>query len=100
MSEHALPADHETDLVGQWVAKGRKVVGDAVTGRIEWLVSQHLVLLGSAARGWDELYRDPVSGKLWELTWPQSQLHGGGPPRLTVISADDIRAKYGILAEG
>lgn len=100
MSEPAPLADHETDLVGQWVDKGRKVVGDATAERIEWLISEHLVLISAAVSGWDELYRDPVSGKLWELSWPQSEMPGGGPPRLTQISIEDARGKYGALADG
>lgn len=100
MSEHTLPADHETDLTGQWVSKRRKVVGDATTNRIEWLIGNHLVLLGRDASGMSELYRDPASGKLWELTWPQPEMHGGGPPRLTQIEVASARAKYGSLADG
>jgi len=100
VSEPALLADDETDLIGQWVNKGRKLVGDVTAQRIEWLIGQHLILLGKAASGWDELYRDPLSGKLWERSWPQSAMHGGGPPRLTLIAAEDALGKYGAPAGG
>jgi hypothetical protein len=46
------------------------------------------------------LYRDPVTGRLWELTWPQSDLHGGGPPRLRLVQADEVRPKYGPITDG
>jgi hypothetical protein len=93
-------AENEIDLVGQWVHKGRKLVADPIAERIEELVSEHLVLLSARVSGWDELYRDPATGQLWELTWPQSELQGGGPPRLTRISTADARGKYGALADG
>ena len=89
-------ASNETDLVGQWTLKGNDVVADETCKRIELLVQQHLVLLGSDPSGWDDLYRDPDDGRLWECTWPQSEMHGGGPPRLTCITVDDARSKYKI----
>jgi len=99
MSDQQIPAEHETDLVGRWVNKGPRVVADATAERIEWLIAEHLVLISAHVSGWDELYRDPITGKLWELTWPQSELHGGGPPRLTQIGAAEARGKYGALAD-
>jgi hypothetical protein len=93
-------APDETELVGQWLTRTRKIAADPTCARIEWLVSQHLVPLGTVGSGPDELYRDPESGRLWERTWPQSQLPGGGPPRLAQIAPDAARAKYGTLADG
>lgn len=90
----------DTDLIGQWQLKGEDVVGDATCKRIEWLVRQYLVALGSDPSGWDDLYRDPDDGRLWERTWPQSEMHGGGPPRLTCLSIVDARNKYGTIADG
>jgi hypothetical protein len=93
------PADNETDLFGAWHVKRDKVVADPVCGRIEWLISNHLVQLGADSSGWDELYRDPHDGRLWELTWPQSEMHGGGPPRLTCLTIDAARGKYGAVVD-
>lgn len=93
-------AAHETDLVGSWRAGAKKITADATCERIGWLVSQYLVPLGADPGGWDELYRDPESGLLWERTWPQSGLHGGGPPRLSRIEPAAARGKYGHLVEG
>lgn len=94
------PAAHETELVGRWQAGARKIKGDATCDRIAWLVSQYLVPLGADACNWDELYRDPETGDLWERTWPQPELHGGGPPRLARIDAEAAREKYGLVTEG
>jgi hypothetical protein len=63
------------------------------------LIANHLVQLGADSSGWSELYRDPDDSRLWELTWPQSETHGGGPPRLICIPVDAARAKYGAIVD-
>jgi Immunity protein 27 len=90
----------EIELIGQWTVKGPRITGDANCQRIQRLISDYLVSLGADESGWDTLYRDPYSGKLWELSWPQSNLHSGGPPRLRLVSADDVRQKYGPVTDG
>lgn len=62
-------------------------------------IGNHLVQLGADSSGWDELYRDPGGGRLWEPTWPQSEMHGGGPPRLTHLMIDAARSKYGAIVD-
>jgi hypothetical protein len=94
-----LAAD-ETELVGRWLFKGPRIIRDAICERIERLIAEYLVSLGTDESGWDALYRDPVTGRLWELTWPQSDLHGGGPPRLRLVQADEVRPKYGPITDG
>jgi hypothetical protein len=94
------PAGHETELVGEWHAGTRKITGDATCQRIDWLVSCYLLPLGADPAGWDELYRDPESGLLWERTWPRPEMHGGGPPRLSRIELAAARAKYGLHVDG
>ena len=87
--------DDETRLAGRW----RGDIGgatDDVDARILTLVTRHLVPLAAAANGWDQLFRDPRDGRLWELTFPHGSLYGGGPRQLTVLDADAVRAKYGL----
>lgn len=95
----------ESDLLGQWLDIGSRIEGDAVTARIGWLtitVSPELGREGTAERlerlgaagGWELLYRDPRDGRLWELIYPHSELHGGGPPRLYLLSPAEAQAKY------
>ena len=31
---------------------------------------------------WALLYRHKITGELWDVTYPQSEMHGGGPRRL------------------
>jgi hypothetical protein len=73
-----------------------KVRADAITVRIRALAKGVLTKMGTDPSGWDTLYQDPQDGRYWELTYPQSHMHGGGPPRLTVISHDEAKRKYGI----
>lgn len=35
--------------------------------------------------GWLALYKDRETGQHWELTYPQSEMHGGGPPFLECL---------------
>jgi len=88
-------APEEVDLRGDWIVqKDRSVVGDAKEQRIEWLTAQKLERIANDSSGWDTLHRDPRDGRLWELTYTRSEMHGGGPRRLHVLSRDEAAAKY------
>lgn len=89
-------ASAESDLIGKWRLEGDAVVADETCKRIDWLISHHLVHVGTDSSGWDDLYRDPQDGRLWERTWPQSEMHGGGPPRLACVNLDEACRKYKI----
>lgn len=85
----------ETELTGMWIPsnQGGSVADDACR-RIDRLVRFHLKELGRDSSGWDALYRDPDDGRLWELIYPQSELHGGGPPLLRCLTIGEARQKY------
>ena len=85
----------ETVLIGQWGFESGKNFADATCERIEYLTREVLREIARVASGWDVLFRDPNDGRLWELTYPQSEMHGGGPPQLMCMSADDAGLKYG-----
>jgi hypothetical protein len=88
-------APDEGDLRGDWIVqRDRSVVADATEQRIEWLTKQKLQPIAKDSSGWETLYRDPKDGRLWELTYPQSEMHGGGPRRLHVVSRDEAATKY------
>lgn len=86
----------ETEIRGSWTQSGKDVVADDACRRIDQLVSSYLEMVGHDASGWDALYRDPADGRYWELLYPQSDLHGGGPPVLRNVSPEDARSKYGV----
>jgi hypothetical protein len=85
----------ETQLTGRWVRAGSKVVGDDTCARIHRLTSELLVELVRDASGWNTLYRDPQDGRLWELSYPKGDLHGGGPPQLSCIAERRAKDVYG-----
>jgi hypothetical protein len=87
----------ETELVGSWSLINGTMKPDAVTQRIEQLLQHHLTEIGADESGWDVLYRDPVDGRLWELTYPVSDTHGSGPPTLKTIDSSAAQAKYKAL---
>ncbi|HZO53351.1 MAG TPA: Imm27 family immunity protein [Bryobacteraceae bacterium] len=82
-------------LVGQWLvdASGR-VAPDNVTDRIWDLVKHRFSLVAERDSGWIVLYRDPESLTYWELTFPQGDVHGGGPPMLTKVGEDLLGKLY------
>jgi hypothetical protein len=85
----------ETQITGKWLSRDARTIADEACERIDELVRSHLRQLGGDASGWDVLYRDPGDGRLWELTYPQSEMHGGGPPQLRCLALDEARGKYG-----
>jgi hypothetical protein len=88
----------ERQLSGAWIETEDGVTPNAVDRRIFWLVTQRLVQRAMAQGGWEQLFVDPRDGRLWELTFPQGSLHGGGPRRLTLITRDAAIEKYGDAA--
>jgi hypothetical protein len=83
----------ETELIRGWEMVDGRVRADATCERIEWLVSSYLEKIASS--NWEALFRDPDDGRYWERTYSKSEMHGGGPPRLTVLSVEKAHAKYG-----
>lgn len=90
LKQHLNPGEHI--LVGKWSVVDGTMQRDEVCLRIEYLVSD--VLQKISVESWEALYRDPVDGRFWELTWPQSHLHGGGPPQLQHLTDELARRKY------
>ncbi|MFD1262855.1 Imm27 family immunity protein [Thauera mechernichensis] len=85
----------ETVLVGQWLKRGASLIQDATCERIDHLVTHYLVELRRSPDGWSTLFHDPNDHRLWERTYPQGEMHGGGPPALTSISRSQAEEKYG-----
>lgn len=87
---------NESDLRGQWLLVDGKMVKDEVSKRIETLVERYLKRISADKSGWNILFRDPADDRYWELTYLDSEMHGGGPPRLSVIDDSVAVEKYGL----
>lgn len=83
-------------LVGRWKTVNGSVEADEVARRIETLVDEVLERVSIPQDGWTELYRDPSDRRLWELSYPHSELPGGGPPKLAVISESEAKNRYSL----
>jgi len=99
MSE--IQAD-ETVISGGWLQEKGQAVEDESSCRIKALVRDYLIKLGEGDFGWSKLFSDPVDGRFWEHTYPQSHLHGGGPPELRCLSEEEAVARFGawVLPKG
>lgn len=86
----------ETELGGSWEFVDGRMVEDGTSSRIRLLVEEELRFVAVSSDGWEKLYLDPTDGRHWEHTYPQSEMHGGGPPTLRAIDAVIIHEKYGL----
>ena len=85
----------EREIRGKWIIDGRKIQADENCKRIELLITSYLHFIGCDSSGWDRLYLSPDDGRYWELTYPESELHGGGPPCLVCLPIEEAQTKYG-----
>jgi hypothetical protein len=69
----------ETELVSRWEPSEGGVVGDVVERRINWLTQTQLRKVGTDPSGWNSLFLDDRDGRHWELTYPESEMHGAVP---------------------
>jgi hypothetical protein len=87
----------ETNLTGKWIAENGQIRADVTCERIQWLTSHHLkkITISKESGGWETLFQDPDDKRYWEQFYPQSQIHGGGPPALKYLSSEEAKTKYG-----
>ena len=92
------PQPNERILTGRWLVENGRARTDATCERIEWLIAHHLqkVAVSPESGAWETLYRDPGNGRYWERTYPQGEMHGGGPESLRTIDAATAEGKYGV----
>lgn len=63
--------------------------------RIHCLTANYLEKI--IENGGEVLYKDLNDNRFWELTYPTSEMHGGGRPLLINIDKDMVLSKYGVL---
>ena len=86
----------ETVLTGSWIMENDRVRSDVISERIKWLVANHMhkIAISPESGGWETLYQDPDDGRYWELSYPNSEWHGGGPAQLQQITVEEAKQKY------
>ena len=89
------PTSIETTLEGQRHLVGKEMVADKTELRIAKLTDSYLVLVATSSDGWSRLFRDPIDGRLWEHSFPVSEMHGGGSSKLVVIAREAANIRYG-----
>lgn len=72
------------------------MVQDTVGEHIQWLIDFFFEQVAVDGKNWSTLYRDPDDGSYWELIYPRSHMHGGGPPALQRITENDACERYSI----
>jgi hypothetical protein len=88
---------NEELLEGRWIKVGGKVVADDTARRIEELISTQLTKVATSEDGWEVLYLDKRDGRHWELSYPNKDWHGGGPPSLASVTKEYVERKYHLL---
>ncbi|GHT09378.1 hypothetical protein FACS189426_07610 [Bacteroidia bacterium] len=84
----------EIIIDSDWTVVESQEVAYEIAKRIYWLTHNYLELIFDA--GWEMLYIGPHDKRLWELTYPKSEMHGGGPPMLRYITEENPKIKYTI----
>jgi len=97
MSDHLEP--FETELRAGHELRAGRLVPDESAMRIHRLTTSFLRKVAVTDGGWSVLYRDPGDGRLWEHTYSESGLHGGGPALLHVISNQAAHERYAFSME-
>ena len=72
-----------------WVKRGDEVVDEGDAATIEDWLANKLDKLAITDGGWRSLYRHKETGRFWELTYPHSSWHGGGPRVFRELDIDD-----------
>lgn len=90
------PSADEVNLIGSWGVVDGSVVQDSVCERIQSLTDSYFEQIVVDGDNWSAWYRNPDDNSYWELTYPQSHMHGGGPPALQRVSDDYASRNYGV----
>lgn len=78
-----------TNLMETWVLADGDMTAGGDAAEIDRLLTAELEQIGTTDGGWRRLFRHRTDGSLWQLDYPQSELHGGGLRRLVKLDTAD-----------
>ncbi|WP_294736641.1 Imm27 family immunity protein [uncultured Flavobacterium sp.] len=87
---------NETELIGGVIYTEVEMIYNETVTRINKLVKNYLVKIGTDKTGWEILYQDPKDKRYWGMVFPQGDLQGGGVPSLVNISEEIAMLKFNI----
>jgi len=87
---------NEECIVGGWEVVDGVTVEDYNTRRVFYVTSNLLHVIGEDPSAWRTLYQDKSDGRYWQLSYDNSDTHGGGTPLLRCISRLEAMKKHGI----
>lgn len=88
--------ENETEIVGHLGFDGKRIIEDHQCKRIDWLIHHYLRKKANDKSGWNVLYQDPEDHRYWELSYPQGEMQGGGPPSLVWLTESEAIRKYSL----
>jgi hypothetical protein len=86
----------EIELRGGWECVANSMKANVVSQRIQTLITAYLIKVGEDESGWNKLFQDPEDKRYWELSYAESEMHGGGAPLLKNLSIEEVSKKYQI----
>jgi hypothetical protein len=75
------------DLRDLWYSEDGKMLAGADALAINEMLATKLEEVRTDVTNWIVIFRHRDTNQLWELSYPQSELHGGGPRRLRLIDS-------------
>jgi Immunity protein 27 len=73
------------DLRDVWYSEDGKMTARGDAKAIDEMLATKLEKIRVDPVNWIVVFRHRDTNQLWELRYPQSELHGGGPRRLRLI---------------
>lgn len=77
-----------SDLRDIWISEDGKMIARGDAAAIDDMLATKLEKVSSNASGWLVVYRHRETSQFWELSYPQSEMHGGGPRRLRLMGEE------------
>ncbi|WDE10651.1 Imm27 family immunity protein [Thalassomonas haliotis] len=69
-----------------------KIIGNEVSAFID----RECVEVTTDNSGWESLFKNTETNQYWVRTYPDSSLHGGGLPLLTLITETEARDRFNV----